>query len=190
MLLGAGCEITRSFTEPGLKEVFLFVADAGDAVGANQVTFIINGTDGPLNRQPDGDIEGNETVEVNRPLNLTANYTDPDGDALTVEVLTGPAHGTFVAEGDGYRYTPGADFNGSDTVTYRITDAEGKPYSLGVIGGSGRPNRARQTMTLTLELHPEKDGHGPPAVATFWGTYTKPVEVPVVLRDVPLSNGK
>jgi hypothetical protein len=90
---------------------------------------------------------------------------------------------------------PGTKGGGPGRANYtvqgvRITDAEGKPYSLGVIGGSGRPNRARQTMTLTLELHPEKDGHGPPATATFWGTYAKPVEVPVVLRDVPLSNGK
>ena len=45
-------------------------------------------------------------------------------------------------------------------------------------------------MALTLELHPDKDGHGPPAIATFWGTYAKPVEVPVVLKDVPLSGGK
>jgi hypothetical protein len=72
----------------------------------------------------------------------------------------------------------------------RITDADGKPYTLGMIGGSSRPDGRRQVMTLSLELHPDKNGHGPPATATFWGTYAKPVEVPVVLRDVPLSNGK
>jgi hypothetical protein len=45
-------------------------------------------------------------------------------------------------------------------------------------------------VRATLELHPDKDGHGPPAQVTFWGTHAKPVEVPVTLRDVPLTRGK
>jgi hypothetical protein len=70
----------------------------------------------------------------------------------------------------------------------RITDADGKPFTLGFLGGSGRSSSStREVMSLTLELHPDKDGSGPPAIATFWGTYAKPVEVPVVLKDVPLG---
>jgi hypothetical protein len=70
----------------------------------------------------------------------------------------------------------------------RITDADGKPYTLGLIGGSGRSSgNSREVMTLTLDLHPDKDGNGPPAVVTFWGSYAKPVEVPLVLKDVPLG---
>jgi hypothetical protein len=72
----------------------------------------------------------------------------------------------------------------------RITDVDGKPYTLGMIGGSSRPDGGRQVMTLSLELHPDKNGHGPPVTATFWGSYARPVEVPVVLRNVPLSGGK
>ena len=42
-------------------------------------------------------------------------------------------------------------------------------------------------MTLTLELRPDRDGSGPPATVTFWGTHARPVEVPVLLKDVPLA---
>jgi hypothetical protein len=90
---------------------------------------------------------------------------------------------------------PGAKGGGPGRANHtvhgvRITDADGKPYTLGMIGGSSRPDGGRQVMTLSLELHPDKDGHGPPANATFWGSYARPVEVPVVLKDVPLSSGK
>ena len=40
-----------------------------------------------------------------------------DGD-LTYEIVTPPAHGTATAT----TYTPDADFNGSDSFTYRVTD--------------------------------------------------------------------
>ena len=70
----------------------------------------------------------------------------------------------------------------------RITDADGKPYMLGVVGGSSHSNaNGRLAMSYSLGLHPDKDGNGPPAIATFWGTYAKPVEIPIVLADVPLG---
>jgi len=130
-LLGAGCVITRSFAEPGLKEVFLFVADAADAVGANQVTFLVNGTDGPINRQPDGQIEGNETVEVNRPLNLTANYTDPEGDELTF-VWDFDLSDGLQDEATGRNITWSFNATCTCTVTVRVTD--GQHRNVPVIG--------------------------------------------------------
>jgi hypothetical protein len=74
----------------------------------------------------------------------------------------------------------------------RITDADGKPFALGLTGGENRvePGGKRATMRLSLELHPDKDGQGPPAAVTFWGSYARPVEVPVRLKDVALSGGK
>jgi hypothetical protein len=74
----------------------------------------------------------------------------------------------------------------------RVTDADGKPFTLGLANGSGHSDRVsgREVMVLSLELHPDKAGQGAPATVTFWGTYAKPVEVPVVLKDVPLSKSK
>ncbi len=122
-ILGLGCEITRSFSEPGLKEVFLFVEDFSGAQGFNQVTFLINGSDGPLNRQPDGQIEGNNTVEVNRPLNLTANYTDPDDDELTY-VWDFDLSDGLQDEATGRNITWVFNDTCTCTVTVRVTDGQ------------------------------------------------------------------
>ncbi len=50
--------------------------------------------------------------------------TDVDGDALTYAAgSTAPAHGTVVVNSDGsFTYTPTANFNGSDSFTYAVSD--------------------------------------------------------------------
>jgi len=86
----------------------------------------------------------------------------------------------------------GAGFGNHTVHGVRMTDAEGKPYTLGLSSGSNQldPTNKRVQLKLELELHPDKDGHGPPAVLEFWGTQAKSIEVPVVLKDVPLAGGK
>jgi len=82
---------------------------------------------------------------------------------------------------------------GNNTVHgVRVADADGKPYTLGLEGGANQfdPNGRRVVMKLQIGLHGAKDGLGPPASATFWGTYSRPVEVAVSLPDVPLAGGK
>jgi len=59
-------------------------------------------------------------------VNVLANDTDEDGDPLTAEVNTQPAHGTATLNADGtIRYTPTHDYNGTDTFTYRVRDGLG-----------------------------------------------------------------
>jgi hypothetical protein len=72
----------------------------------------------------------------------------------------------------------------------RIADADGKPYTLGLASGANQfdPTGKRVVMKLQLELHTNRDGQGPPASATFWGTAVRGVEIPVTLRDVPLTS--
>ncbi|MBA4062180.1 MAG: hypothetical protein C0501_00415 [Isosphaera sp.] len=86
----------------------------------------------------------------------------------------------------------GAGFGNHTVHGVRVTDAAGKPYTLGLRGGANQfdPTGRRVVMALTLELHPGRDEIGPPAVVTFWGTAARPVEVAVVLKDVPLGGGK
>lgn len=55
--------------------------------------------------------------------NVLTNDTNTDGGALTATKLTDPAHGTVTVGSNGaFTYTPGANFNGSDSFTYRATD--------------------------------------------------------------------
>jgi len=54
------------------------------------------------------------------------NDSDPDGDGFSITSVTNGAHGTAVLNNDGtVTYTPDADYNGSDSFTYTITDTHG-----------------------------------------------------------------
>ncbi|MEL7083191.1 MAG: Ig-like domain-containing protein [Cyanobacteria bacterium J06597_1] len=52
--------------------------------------------------------------------------TDLDGDTLTVVSNTNPTNGTVTINATGeFTYTPNADFNGTDSFTYTISDGNG-----------------------------------------------------------------
>ena len=55
---------------------------------------------------------------------VLANDSDPDNDALTAVLGTGPSHAqTFDLNGDGsFTYVPDPDFNGEDSFTYHASD--------------------------------------------------------------------
>ena len=54
---------------------------------------------------------------------VLANDSDPDGDALTATVVSGPGHGSLTLNADGsLSYTPGLDYNGTDSFSYRAND--------------------------------------------------------------------
>jgi VCBS repeat-containing protein len=54
---------------------------------------------------------------------VLANDSDPDNTTLTASVVTGPSHGTLTLHADGsFAYTPDANFNSSDSFTYRAND--------------------------------------------------------------------
>ncbi len=53
---------------------------------------------------------------------VTLSGSDANGDALTYEVATQPAHGTLSGTAPDLIYTPDADFNGTDGFTYTVSD--------------------------------------------------------------------
>jgi Ca2+-binding RTX toxin-like protein len=55
-------------------------------------------------------------------VDVSPACTDPDGDALTVEIVTQGSIGTASVTGSSLHYLPGADESGSDTFTYRAQD--------------------------------------------------------------------
>lgn len=58
-------------------------------------------------------------------INVLANDTDPDGDALTIISVTAAAHGSVVPSGGSVIYTPNANYFGVDTFTYTADDGHG-----------------------------------------------------------------
>ena len=98
-------------------------------------------------------------------VNVLANDTDVDGDALTIEKISRPTNGTAVINANGVIYKPKATFTGVDTFTYSITDGRG----------------GNATGTVTVKVAPNQL---PVAVAdTVATTKNTPVTVNVLAND-------
>ena len=60
------------------------------------------------------------TEDVAKAFTLVAS--DPDGDALTYIIISGPSHGTLSGTAPNLTYTPAANYNGSDSFTFKVND--------------------------------------------------------------------
>ena len=95
------------------------------------------------------------TATVNEDTAITGQLaaSDVDGDALTFGLAAngGPAHGTVTINPNGsYTYTPAANFNGSDSFTYQVSDGKGGT-TLGTITVGVNPvNDAPTTSGATV----------------------------------------
>jgi VCBS repeat-containing protein len=60
-------------------------------------------------------------------IDVRANDSDVDGDTLTVTAVTQGTHGSVAISGEGTEvsYTPNANFFGSDSFTYTVSDGNG-----------------------------------------------------------------
>ena len=65
------------------------------------------------------------TTPEDTPLELTLTGSDPDGTIASFAVDGAPTHGTLSGTAPALTYTPAADFNGSDELTFVVTDDRG-----------------------------------------------------------------
>jgi len=117
-----------------------------DSVGGETATQTVTITVDPVNDPPiavDDATSTNEDTPLTGSVELDANDTDLDGDSLSVTAGTFATAqgGSLVLASDGsYTYTPAADFSGTDTVDYTVTDGT-----------------ASDTGTLTITVNPVND---------------------------------
>ncbi|WP_439546592.1 putative Ig domain-containing protein [Sandarakinorhabdus sp.] len=64
------------------------------------------------------------TTAEDQAVTVTVVASDPDGDQLTY-AASAPTKGAIVSNGNSFVYTPGRDFNGSDSFTVTISDGRG-----------------------------------------------------------------
>jgi hypothetical protein len=79
----------------------------------------------PLNHAP---MATNDVATTMEDMAVTVpvlnNDADPDNDQLTVVGLATPVHGTATTNGVLVTYTPNPNFNGADSFSYTVSDAE------------------------------------------------------------------
>jgi outer membrane protein OmpA-like peptidoglycan-associated protein len=85
------------------------------------------------------------TVGTPVTIDVLANDTDPEGDALTLVSASQPANGSTTVTGNGrVQYTPNPGFIGTDTFSYVVRDAAGNSATgqVTVTVAEGAPNQA------------------------------------------------
>jgi len=102
-----------------------------------------------------------ETCEE-QAVDIILSGSDVEGDALTYSIATGPGNGTVSISGNVASYTPAANFSGTDTFTYLVTDTSGAssapcPVSITVISGNHSPVAVIE-VAPTLDLGPNVPG--------------------------------
>ncbi len=86
-----------------------------------------------VNAVNDSPVATNDSYSTNQDTTLTVaapgvlgNDTDVDGDPLTAVLMSGPSHGALTLNANGsVSYTPAANYFGSDSFTYTISDGHG-----------------------------------------------------------------
>ena len=79
---------------------------------------------------------------VDNTLDVLANDSDADGDALTLASVGSPDNGQVVISGDLLLYTPAAGFVGSDSFSYTVQDGFGGQAQANVSVFISDPNQA------------------------------------------------
>jgi len=104
---------------------FTYVANDGtDDSNVATVTITVN----PVNDAPWGSdhsysVDEDGTLYDTVMMSRDWDYGDVDGDSLWAVLAGGPSYGSLSFYGDGsFSYTPNANYNGSDSFTFYITD--------------------------------------------------------------------
>lgn len=101
-----------------------FVVTVNDGQGGTD-TIKVDVTVTAVNDAPVANAATTKTLSIDEDTKgtIVMDFTDPEGDAITLALKTGPANGTL--DGKTLVYTPNANYNGSDKVVFTVTDAKG-----------------------------------------------------------------
>jgi hypothetical protein len=106
------------------QTVYLLIAaaDAGtDSLVESAIDNVLIVGSG-INQAPTASPQSVSTVE-DTPLSIVLTGTDPDGDPLTYSVASGPSHGTLSGTAPNLTYMPTANYNGTDSLTFVVSDS-------------------------------------------------------------------
>lgn len=92
-------------------------------------------------------LPGAHTGDEDAPFALRLEGLDPDGDALTYEIVSPPAHGVLSGTAPDLTFAPDPDFHGADAFVFRVADA-------------AQPS---EPATVTLTVRPVNDAPVPVA---------------------------
>jgi uncharacterized repeat protein (TIGR01451 family) len=120
---GTFCTYTADGGYTGTDSFTYTISDGHGHTATATVTITVTA---PPNNPPTANDDTASTV-VGTPvvIDVLANDSDPDGDALTVVGHTDPSHGSVDCSlGSSCTYTPASGYEGPDSFTYTISDGK------------------------------------------------------------------
>lgn len=84
---------------------------------------------------------------------ITLSATDTDGDVLTYAILANPLHGTAALSGAVATYAPAANYNGSDSFTFRATDSRGAVSNTATVSITVTAVNDKPVVTVTSSAY-------------------------------------
>ncbi len=97
----------------------------GQATATAMVT-VTPTNDAPVADSDSHTVDEDGTLSVDAAQGVLANDTDLDGDTLSASLIQDAEHGHVALNADGsFTYTPEANFSGTDTFTYQVSDGQG-----------------------------------------------------------------
>ncbi|MFL6229228.1 MAG: Ig-like domain-containing protein [Pyrinomonadaceae bacterium] len=117
-ILGDGSvRYTPNLNANGSDSFTYAISDGHGGTATGGVTVTVNA----VNDAPTVEGQSAETNEDTAKAVALAG-SDPDGDSLTYIVVAPPAHGTASVSGANVTYTPNANYNGTDSFTFKAND--------------------------------------------------------------------
>ena len=118
--------------------------------GTTQQRYVLSVIAPPPNQPPYFTSVPVDDGRVGAAYSYPATASDPDGDALTFSVLSGPKGLTIDPSSGSVTWTPSADQTGNDSVTLQVDDGN---------GGTAK-------QTFTIDVQPEAGNHPPVIIST------------------------
>ena len=151
---------------------------SGPAESQATVTLTVN----PVNDRPTARADTFQALP-DRTLNIPApgvlsNDGDVDGDPLTAQKVTDPAHGTVTLDAAGaFNYTPTAGYRGPDGFSYRASDgSETSPVRVVSITVTTVPTVPPPTLAPTATPEPPSSATPAPSASVTPEVSTSPEE--------------
>ncbi len=132
--------LAPNFSQAGEYTLILTATDSQNASAREEVAVIVN----KVNRAPTVKVDA-VTIDEDTTATVKVEASDPDGDRVTIKIVSQPANGKLSGNPPDYIYTPNLNFNGVDRFTVTAND--------------GRLDSAAATAVITVR--PVND---PPAI--------------------------
>lgn len=163
----SGTGASRTYTpNANLNGPDSFTYEVVDTSGVHSNVATASLTIIPVNDAPVANA-GTATTNEDTPVGITLTGSDIDGDGLTYGLLALPAHGGISGSGANLTYTPAANYNGPDQITFKVTD----------------PSGATDSAVVDITVNPQNDA--PTATNQSVGTNEDtPVDVTIVANDI------